>query len=205
MEWFVQVWAGLKATSALEWSANLVYLLSVWLATRNSVHTWWTGLVGVVLFGVLFYEYKLYADVTLQLFYIVTSIYGWWAWARGGENHQELPISRVTGVQLLSFFALGVLVTVGYGSLLHNFTDASYPFIDSVVMTASVIAQLLLMNRKLETWLFWIIVNVVAVPLYASKDLYFTSGIYVFFLINAFWGYYSWQRLYRSQASREAV
>ncbi|GGJ40280.1 nicotinamide riboside transporter PnuC [Deinococcus roseus] len=204
-DYFAQVWAGLKATSMLELSANISYLISVWLANRNSVHTWWTGIIGVVLFGLLFFQGQLYADVTLQLFYIVTSIYGWWVWARGGKDHQELPITRVSALQLLTCFGLGVLVTLGYGWLLHRFTNASYPFIDSIVMAGSVIAQLMLMNRKLENWLFWIIVDIVAVPLYATKGWYFTSGVYILFLLNAIWGQYTWWQLYRNQSKREAL
>lgn len=197
-QWFGNVWAGLKATSALELSANFSYLISVWLAGKNSVHTWWTGIIGVLLFAVLFYQIKLYADVTLQVFYVVTSIWGWYVWQKG-KGQPELPISRVSVLQLLSYVLLAVLVTLGYGSLLYHYTDATAPFPDSVVLTGSVAAQFLLMNRKLENWLFWIVVDLVAVPLYASKEYYFTSGVYVLFLANAVWGFINWFRLFHAE------
>lgn len=204
IEWFAQFWAGLKATSTLELSANVFNLIAVWLAGRNSVHTWWTGIIAVVLFGILFFEGKLYADVTLQVFFMFTSIYGWYAWMNGGKGRKELPISRVSRTHLLAFFVAGALITLGYGALLHMFTDAYYPFIDSIVLSGSIIAQLLLMNRKLENWLFWIVVNIVAVPLYASKGWSFTSGVYVLFLFNAIYSQYVWWQLWRKQP-REAV
>lgn len=183
----------------IEISANLFNLVSVFLANRNSVHTWWIGIIGTALFAVLFYEVNLYADVTLQIFFISTSFYGWWKWLNGGINHDELNIEKVARNSLLLYILIALLVLVSYGSLLYYLTDASYPYIDSVILVFSVLAQLLLMSRKLETWYFWIIVDLVAVPLFASKGLYLTSAIYFGFLINAFFGLKNWKRIYAQQ------
>lgn len=181
----------------LEISANIFNLISVFLANRNNIHTWWTGIIGTVLFAFLFYEVKLYADVTLQLFFISTSIYAWWNWLHGGGDKQELPISRVKFKTLLVYLFISVAVLIGYGTLLFRFTDASYPYIDSVVLVFSVLAQLLLMARKLEHWIVWILVDLIAVPLFASKELYLTALIYSAFLINAVFGLINWIRIYR--------
>lgn len=183
----------------LEISANLFILVSVFLANRNSIHTWWTGIIATVLFGFLFFEVKLYADVTLQIFFTLTSFYGWWKWLNGGNEKQQLPISRVKIPILLIFTAVAVLLTFGYGFVLFNLTDASYPFIDSTVLFFSILAQFLLMERKLETWIFWIVVDLIAVPLFASKELYLTAVIYFAFLINAVWGLIHWIKIYRAQ------
>jgi len=185
--------------SLLEIIANIFNLISVFLANRNSVHTWWIGIIGGVLYGVMFYEVKLYADVILQGFFILTNFYGWWAWLRGGDAREELPITRVALKSLILFAVLAVVLTGGHGFLLHRLTDASFPFIDSTILVLSIIAQFLLMRRKLESWVFWIIVDLIAVPLYAAKDLYLTSAVYFLFLLNAVWGLINWYRIWRSE------
>lgn len=183
----------------LEIFANILNLVSVFLANRNNIHTWWTGIIGTILFGVLFFEVKLYADVILQIFFIATNIYGWWAWLYGSESKRELHVSRITVHQLILFSVLAVIITIGHGYLLHSLTDASFPFIDSIVLVLSIIAQFLLMRRKLESWFFWILVDAVACPLYAAKELYLTSAIYFLFLLNAVWGLVNWLKIWRAE------
>jgi nicotinamide mononucleotide transporter len=177
--------------SKLEIIANIFNLICVFLAARNQVTTWPTGIVASILFGWMFFDVKLYADVSLQIFFILTSLYGWWSWKKN-SNQKELAITKVQAPLLLKLGGLGVLTTISYGTLLHATTDASFPFIDSIVLMFSVIAQFLLMKRKLENWIFWIIVNTVAVPLYAAKELYLTSFIYAIFWVNAIMGYRKW-------------
>lgn len=180
--------------SWLELSANFFYLVSVLLAARNSVHTWPVGLVGCLLFGWLFINVQLYADVTLQLFFIVTSLIGWWGWVNGRGG--VLSISRTPKSEMLISILMALGVALMYGALLHYFTNAYAPFWDSLVMTFSVLAQLLLMRRKIESWYFWVIVNSIAVPLFFSRELYFTAFIYVLFWINAWYGLHRWRREY---------
>ncbi|MFV0887657.1 nicotinamide riboside transporter PnuC [Metapseudomonas otitidis] len=179
--------------STLELVADLVNLIAVLLAARNSVHTWSSGILGCVLFGWLFFESQLYADVTLQGFFIVTSVLGWWAWLRGNAGTQ-LPVSRTAPGTLAWMAALAVVVALAYGALLHHFTDAYAPLVDSLVLTFSVLAQLLLMRRRLENWYAWLLVNTLAVPLYASRELYLTAGLYTLFWCNAWYGLYRWRR-----------
>ncbi|BCG23341.1 aminotransferase [Pseudomonas tohonis] len=186
--------------STLELVADLVNLIAVLLAARNSVHTWSSGILGCVLFGWLFFESQLYADVTLQGFFIVTSALGWWAWLRGNAGTQ-LPVSRTAPGTLAWMAALAVVVALAYGALLHYFTDAYAPLVDSLVLTFSVLAQLLLMRRRLENWYAWLLVNTLAVPLYASRELYLTAGLYTLFWCNAWYGLYRWRRELREAAA----
>lgn len=180
--------------SGLEVGANAVNALSIFLAGRNSVHTWWTGIVGCVLYGVMFFQTRLYADVTLQVFFAGTSVAGWWAWTHF-PHRKERPVTRI-GLEATARWALvGVAVTLGYGWLLHRFTDAYAPYLDSVVLAFSVLGQLLLLGRRLESWWCWIGVNTLAVPLYASRGLYVTSALYALFWINALVSLRTWRRL----------
>ncbi|MHA6494015.1 nicotinamide riboside transporter PnuC [Pseudomonas borbori] len=179
--------------STLEIFANGFYLVAVLLAARNSVHTWSIGLIGCVLFGALFYQVQLYADLTLQVFYVLTSLFGWWSWLYG-KRGGAMPISRAPWPALVGALLMAVLVAVAYGALLHYLTDAYAPFLDSLVLTFSVLAQLLLMRRKLQTWYCWLLVNSLAVPLFLSRELYLTGFIYALFWCNAWYGLYRWRR-----------
>jgi nicotinamide mononucleotide transporter len=184
----------------LEWTANAVFVVSVILAARNNINTWWTGIVGCLLFAVLFYQVNLYADVTLMFFFIITSIYGWIYWGNKKELH---PIRRTATRSLAIFALVALLATCGYGWMLHSTTDAYAPFVDSSVLMFSVLAQLLLMKRRIETWVCWLIVDSVAVPLYASRELYVTSAVYGVFWCNAWYGLYTWLQIYRNEQKGE--
>jgi len=184
----------------LEIAANVLTTASILLAGRNNIHSWWVGMVGCVLFAVLFYEVNLYADVLLQLFFIVTCVIGWMQWRRGNGG-KPLPITRAGWGSLAWVVPAGVAAVVIYGLLLHRFTNAYAPFIDSAVLVFSIIAQFLLMNRRIETWAFWLLVNTVAVPLYYSRELYLTSVLYAAYWVNALVSWYWW----RLQARRAAV
>ena len=180
-------------TTPLEIAANLLNAISIILAGRNSVHTWWTGIIACLLFGVLFYDARLYADVTLQLFFIITSISGWWYWLHGKAG-SELPI-RTSRQQSIVLLALaGVLLALGYGWLLHRFTNAYAPYWDSIVLAFSIVGQFLLMGRRIETWWCWLIVNTISVPLYCSRGLYLTATLYVIFWCNAIVALRLWRR-----------
>ncbi len=143
----------------------------------------------------MFFDVKLYADVTLQIFFLVTSIYGWWHWEKGGSNRSELPISEKSIKTHLILTLMAITATGAYGYFLFKLTDASFPFIDSIVLMFSILAQFLLMGRIFSNWYFWIIVNLVSVPLYWAKDLKLTSFVYLLFLINAFWGLWTWKKI----------
>ncbi len=179
--------------TGLEFAANVVTALSVFLAGRNSVHTWWSGIIGCILFALMFYQVKLYADVALQGFFVVTSVLGWYQWLYG-RSGRELAIAQTSWNVLAGMLITGVVVTFIYGYLLHHYTDAYAPFVDSAVLAFSVLAQLLLMKRRVETWLFWLLVNSIAIPLYASRELYFTAALYSVYWVNAVVAWYEWRR-----------
>lgn len=180
----------------LEVAANAAILVSVYAAWKNSVHVWWTGMVGVALYAVLFFDAKLYADVVLQAFFFATSVYGWWAWLRGGKGGDELPITRLHTGQRVGAW-LGVVAAAGAaGWAFATFTDAALPFADSFILGGSVVAQLLMMRRKLDHWPLWMAVDVVAVTVYTLKALYLTAGVYAILLGLCVLGLRDWRRLH---------
>jgi nicotinamide mononucleotide transporter len=182
-------------TDPLEIGANALACVSILLAGRNSVHTWWVGILGCVLFTAVFFQARLYADATLQVFFVVTSAIGWWQWLHGSGASAPLPVTRAPRRVLLLSAIGGVIGGLGYGALLHVWTDAHAPFLDSLVLSFSVVAQLLLMRRHLETWPVWLLVNSLAMPLFASRGLYVTAGLYAVYGINAVVAWRHWRGL----------
>lgn len=184
----------------LELAANAFTAAAILLAGRNSVHTWWTGIIGCTLFGLLFAQTRLYADVVLQIFFVGTSILGWWRWLHG-KGGAPLPITHAGWRTMAWMVPAGIAATGAYGALLHFYTDAYAPFADSAVLAFSVIAQLLMMGRRIESWPVWLLVNTIAVPLYASRGLTLTAVLYAGFWINAIVSWIWWTRLARRQTS----
>lgn len=180
-----------------EIAANVFNAASILLAGRNSFHTWWVGIVGCVLFAWVFFSTQLYADVTLQVFFIVTSIIGWRNWERGHAG-AELPVRRTQLVPLVGMILVGAAVAALYGWLLHTFTNAFSPFLDSVVLAFSVLGQLLLMGRRYESWWCWLLVNTIAVPLYFTRGLTVTAILYTAFWINALVALFRWRKFIAS-------
>jgi nicotinamide mononucleotide transporter len=188
----------------LEWAANGFTALAIVLAGRNNVHTWWTGIVGCTLFAILFAGSRLYADVVLQAFFVVTGIIGWWKWLRGAHGG-ALQITHAGAARLAWTVPLGLLASAAYGALLHFYTNAYSPFFDSAVLVFSVIGQVLMMGRRVENWPFWVLVNTIATPLYFSRGLYLTAALYAGFWINALIAWRSWHRLAAQHAAQDAA
>ena len=177
-----------------EIAANAFVAAAIILAGRNSIHTWWTGIIGCGIFTLVFFAARLYADVTLQAFFIVTGFVGWWRWLHGGHG-TELPVRFSRPALLAGSTCAAAAVAAGYGWLLQRFTNAYAPFLDSVVLTFSVLGQLLMMERRVENWWCWLLVNTIAVPLYASRGLYVTAALYAAFFVNAAVSLVRWRSL----------
>jgi nicotinamide mononucleotide transporter len=188
------VQSALAGIAPLELAANAFTAVAIVLAGRNNVHTWWTGVVGCALFGLLFAQSRLYADVALQLFFVVTSLVGWWKWLRGREG-KALPVTHAGMASMLWIVPLGIGATAAYGAMLHHFTNAYAPFPDSAVLVFSIIGQVLMMQRRVENWSFWLLVNTIATPLYFSRGLHLTAVLYAGFWINALVSWRSWHKL----------
>jgi nicotinamide mononucleotide transporter len=198
--WAAEVLSELVRTSPLELAANVFTALNIVLAGRNNIHTWWTGIVGTSLFAIVFALSHLYADVALQVFFVVTGLVGWWKWLRGNHG-APLPITHASLGQLAWAVPAGVLATAAYGAMLHLYTQAYAPYLDSTVLVFSIIGQILMMQRRVENWAFWLLVNTICVPLYHSRGLHLTALLYAGFWINAIVSWRNWRRLAAAPAT----
>ena len=187
--------------SPLEIIAALVGALSVWLSVRQNIWSWPTAIVNVVLYAIVFYDAKLYADMGLQVVYAVLSIYGWYEWLYGGAGRTELRVTRTgsrLGVLLTLIAAAGSVVI---GLFLHHETDAALPFMDSFLSSTSLVAQWMMTKKLLENWAVWIGVDVLYVGMFIFKGLFLTSALYAVFLALAIKGFIDWRRSMSAQGS----
>lgn len=181
--------------SPLEATAAAFGLACVWLTVRRSIWCWPTGLVMVVLYIVIFFETKLYSDMALQVIYVFLQLYGWWHWLRGGPRQQDdLPVAGLSTRARRGWAAtvLTASAALGYGTA--TWTDAALPYPDAFITVLSLAAQWLLARKVWESWVGWITVDLVAIPVYASKALYLTAGLYALFLVLATAGLVAWRR-----------
>lgn len=197
--------------SYLEFAGTLLNLLSVYLVTRNSIWTWPVGNVAVLLFALLFYQIRLYADVAEQAYFFVAGVYGWWAWAFLRHNAIEGDATLEIGTISSTAFGVWVFATFFVSGLLgfvmarvHTFLPsafpepASYPYVDSFTTVLSMIATLLMAHKKIECWCMWIVVDVIGIGLYFAKDVVLVALLYIVFLFLAARGLLNWRQLMRT-------
>ncbi len=180
--------------NVLELGAALVGATSVYLSVRQSIWSWPTAIVNVLLYTVVFFQARLYADMGLQVVYAVLSVYGWYTWLHGGVGRTELHVSRTSRPLGLLLVATALAGSALLGMLLHRTTDAALPFLDSFLSSSSLVAQWMMTKKKLENWLVWIAVDVLYVGMFLYKDLLVTALLYAVFLALAVKGYRDWRR-----------
>ena len=196
------VLAGLLGGSRLEQVAVVFGVVSVFLSVRQKVLAWPLGIVNVLLYTVIFWRARLYADMGLQVVYALISAYGWYAWLHGGANRTALPVSRVSPRTAATLALLVVAFAAALGTFLARTTDASLPWLDSSLTAASLAAQWMLTRKLLENWLVWIVADVVYVGMFIHKDLHLTAVLYAIFLALAVMGWLEWRRSMRSGTER---
>ena len=191
--------------SPLEIFAAAVGAWSVWLSVRQNVLSWPTAIVNVVLYTIVFYEAKLYADMGLQVVYAVLSVYGWYQWLYGGEGHTTLHVSRTARSLSIRLALIAATGAVLLGSLLHRTTDAALPYMDSALTSASLVAQWMMTRKLLENWAVWIAVDVLYVGMFIYKGLYVTAVLYAVFLGLAVKGWIDWRDSMRTSTALAAA
>jgi nicotinamide mononucleotide transporter len=189
--------------SWLEFLGTILNLSSVYLIARKNMFTWPIGIVAVVLFALLFYQIRLYADFFEQIYYFFASIYGWWLWSRNKGRNDETETSWSDQKTIVFSIVLTLAASAGLSVVIGNlhiwfpvfFTAAAtYVEIDSFTTIASFIAMLLMAHKRTECWIYWLVVNVISIWLYYVKGVVFVSGLYAIFLVLAIIGLRSWTR-----------
>lgn len=185
--------------SPLEITAAVFGAVAVYLAARESIWNWPIAIVNVALYTIVFFQSRLYADMGLQVVYLVLSVYGWYNWLHGGTQQTTLHVSRASPRLLLGLIALIAVASYALGATLAARTNAALPYLDSALTVASLAAQWLMTRKILENWLLWIAVDIVYVPMFLSRGLHATAALYAVFLVLAVLGFVEWRRSYSRQ------
>ena len=191
--------------SSLELTAFIVSVVGVWLTTARSLWNFPFSLLSVALYGVIFYQVKLYADMGLQGIFAGTLLYGLWQWLHGRSASGEVLVTRIGPIEILVSIVVGVAAAGALGFLLHEHTDASLPWIDSLLLSGSLVASIWAARRNIENWWVWIVVDVLYVGVYLIKHLYLTAVLYAAFVLLAVLGLRRWQAAAAAQGSAGIV
>lgn len=185
----------------LELFAALLGIISVWYARKENILVFPFGIANVLIYVYICFVARLYANAGINVVYLISNIYGWYMWSRTDADSQKLQITRNSPKQNVFSWTAVVLIYIAVFFLLRyvNRTDTEYiqsylPYIDSFNTAFFLVATILMALKKLENWQFWIIGNIVSIPIYASQGLYFTSGQYTVFLVLAILGWREWKR-----------
>ncbi|MDH3243362.1 MAG: nicotinamide riboside transporter PnuC [Saprospiraceae bacterium] len=170
--------------------ALLFNILYVIFATREQIICWVFGLIGVSLLLAIYVEARLYSDATLQVFYIVMSIYGWASWSKR-RKQPTLSISILPIRRHAWLLVLGVIMTVLLGKFWTLF-DAALPFADAFTSSFSIIATFMVARKILENWIYWIVIDTVCVVIYVERELWVIALLFVIYTIIAIFGWKVW-------------
>ena len=185
---------------SLEIIAVFFGFLSVWFSKNNNILVFPTGMINTSIFVYLLFKWSLLGDMLINAYYFIMSIYGWYFWLKG-TNNTVSPISKVSNkdirIVVLLFISSSVFVSLVYTFFDKWETIVSY--IDILTTAIFFAAMWLMAKRKVESWIFWIVGNIISVPLYLHKGLAFTSIQYFIFTVIAIAGYIKWKELYNKQ------
>ncbi|MCE9634965.1 MAG: nicotinamide riboside transporter PnuC [Planctomycetes bacterium] len=197
--------------SWIELVGTVFYLWSVVLIARRKMLTWPVGIVAVVLFAALFWQIHLYSDAIEQGYYLVASVYGWWNWSRArADRSQPVPVAYSSLKSIAVTAAATAVLSVAVGAAMTRVhiwlpsafpAPADYPWIDAATTVMSLVAMWLMARRQVESWIYWILIDVAGVWLYYVKDVKFVALLYVVLLALAVWGYVGWHRERRGAAA----
>ncbi len=184
----------------LEAVAVIFGFLSVWYSKRENILVYPTGIISTAIFVYILWFWGLLGDMLINAYYFTMSIYGWYVWTRKVDPDHFTPVTATTRKEQYWSVALFVL-TMGFVSLVYELFekwDGWVSYIDVVTTAIFFVGMWLMARKKLENWIYWIIGDIISVPLYLYKGLAFTSLQYFVFTIIAIYGYLSWKKILSS-------
>jgi nicotinamide mononucleotide transporter len=195
-----------STTGIIEIIATILLIVNVYLISKQKLINYWFGLAGVILMGYVLFQAALYSDMLLQwVFYAPLQIVGWYMWKYGKtlgdiatdtlDSMKVVTISWKARIYIVLAILLGAL-PMGY---VMAYFGGAVPYIDALTTTMSIAASFLLLKKIWENWIIWITMDLIAIPLYYSRDLYVFSGLYVVFLGLATYGAITWYRDMKAQ------
>jgi nicotinamide mononucleotide transporter len=187
--------------SPIELVAAALGVVNIVLIVRRSVWNFAFGIPMVMLYAVVFFQSKLYSDAILQVYFFAMQVYGVWNWLRGRADDGLIVVETMTNEARIITAGITVAASLIIGFLFATYTDAALPWIDAPIAAMSIVAQYLMSIRKIENWILWIAVDVIAVGIYPVRGLYFTTALYFAFLVISIVGLIEWYKLRNAQTA----
>ncbi|CAA0238903.1 nicotinamide riboside transporter PnuC [Tenacibaculum maritimum] len=188
---------------SLEVIAIIFGLLSVWFSKKNKIWVFPTGLISTSIFVYLLLKWGLLGDMMINAYYFIMSIYGWYIWTQKVDETHVTPISRTT-VRDKKMSVLIFIGTLFFVFMIYRFFDkwnGLIAYIDTVTTAIFFVGMWLMAKRKIENWTYWIIGDLISIPLYFYKGFTFTSFQYLIFTFIAISGYLSWRKILNKNQS----
>ncbi len=178
----------------LEIIATITGILAVVFQAKEKIYAWPFGIISVAIASYIFFNSKLYSDFGLHIIYIFLNIYGWVMWLQKESDKQVRATSLLSQKGIL----LSILITLAgsfiLGYVMQNYTDADLPYFDAFTTSGSLVAQFLLAKKYLQNWFLWFVVDIVALPVYLYKGLYYFAFLFFIYLLLCVYGYFSWKK-----------
>jgi len=195
MDWLTENYIELIAAS--------LGLVAIYLQIKQKVWYWPVSIVLVSLYILVYIKAKLYADMSLQVYYLVISFYGWYHWMSGNQEDpgKKLPVNFVSKKLAVYLFIASIVFFIGISEILIHLTDSDLPYWDAFTTALSFIATWMLARKIIENWLVWIVVDAVSVGIYIYKGLYPTVVLFAVLTILAIVGYMAWKKDAQKQVS----
>lgn len=187
---------GWLSDNFLEVSGAAAGIIYVFLEIRQTIWLWPVGIVTSAVYICIFFTGKLYADMSLQVYYLVISVLGWWWWTRNNKGRMAEGILQVTRLSRMTGIVLAIIFVLLYAVMwliLSGLTDSPVPGWDSLITSLSIVATWMLARKIYEHWLLWIVINTVASLLFLARGLYPTVVLYIVYLVMSFIGLKAWK------------
>ncbi len=179
----------------IELAGSVLSIIYLYLSIKQRVSLWIFGFLCSLLYAIVFFQSKFYADMSLQFYYLGVSAFGWISWKAGKpENRKELPVKRTTPLSGAIILVIALVLYFLYYFILSEYTDSPLPKADAFTTALSIVATWMLARKMIEHWWLWIIVDSVSAGLYFYKALYPTAILFVIYTVMAVIGYRQWKK-----------
>ena len=197
-------WLDAQGSSCLELIGFIFGVVNVWLATRENVWSWPTGIVNATMYTLVFAREGLYSDTGLQVVYLLLSVYGWYAWLRGGPSRTPLRVTQASRSVAIAVATAGTVIWLLLWMITSRIPGASLAPFDAALVAASLSAQFMMTRKYRECWMVWIVTDIAYVAMFAWKGLALTAVLYAIFTVLAIKGHRDWTRSFRSARTSPA-
>ena len=173
---------------------SIIYVI---LAAKKNIWCWASAIISVSLYIYICYTAQLFAETGLQIFYLLMAFYGYYSWNKTGSSFKITEWSIKKHISILIF---GAILTFFIGFYLSIYTSSKMPIVDSLTTVFAIFATYMVTKKILANWLYWIVIDIVSVYLYFSRDLHLTALLFIIYTIIAFFGYFNWLKMMQKDA-----